>query len=117
MFMDAPAHTDTQQLCAIAEEKKAWALHIKPTFAHMQIEKEKATKAAKSTLSPKAPACQPQTSGNGGGDDDDCNGDGDDEDDGAPVPIDENGVPQPNKWIHGKLFHWDPFFGHTSSCH
>ena len=31
------------------------------------------------------------------------------------VPIDENGVPKPDKWTHGKLFHWDPFCGHTQT--
>ena len=26
-------------------------------------------------------------------------------------------VPQPTKWINGKLLHWDRFFGYASGCH
>ena len=33
----------------------------------------------------------------------------DDDDDDQAAPAD--------KWMNGKLFHWDPFFGWTSGCH
>ena len=40
---------------------------------------------------------------------DDDDNDDDDDDDGQAAPAD--------KWMNGKLFHWDPFFGWTSGCH
>jgi len=47
-------------------------------------------------------------------DDHDGNDNGDHSNDTA-VPIDDDRVPKPDKWTHGKLHHWDPFFGYTSS--
>ena len=29
-------------------------------------------------------------------------------------PIDDNGVPKPDKWMHGKLYHWENFFGYMA---
>ena len=65
----------------------------------------------------------------GGGDDDDDDDDhrhhSDDSDEDQTVrtvdTTDDDGVftgvPQPNKWINGKLLHWDRFFGYASGCH
>ena len=39
--------------------------------------------------------------------DDDDDVDNDDDDQAAPA----------DKWMNGKLFHWDPFFGWTSGYH
>ena len=32
MFMDTPAHADTQQLCDLANDTAGWAKHINDTF-------------------------------------------------------------------------------------
>ena len=47
--------------------------------------------------------------------DDPDGNDNDDHSNNDAVPTDDDGVPKPDKWMHGKLYHWDPFFGYTSS--
>ena len=58
------------------------------------------------------------TNGGGSNDDDDDVDDDDHVDDDDEEEEDDDGQAAPAvKWMNGKLFHWDPFFGWTSGCH
>ena len=115
--MDAPAHDDTAHLCSLAGDEKGWAKHVRDTFP----ECAKAAKTAKTANAANAT--------NGGGSsnndnvvvDDDDNDDNDDDnvdnDDDDNDDDDDDQAAPADKWMNGKLFHWDPFFGWTSGCH
>ena len=123
LFMDAPMHDDNEHLCSLAGDEKGWAAPMRSAFPDCDKEAT-AAMAAKATrlagagtknLVPDGANANANTNTNEDHDGNENNNDNDDHSNDAAVPIDDDGVPKPDKWIHGKLYHWDPFFGYTSS--